>query len=275
MRKLSCPHIVGYLDAFIEQECLYIILQCELGSLSSYLRRTVGALVESPLWRIFLRITFGLEYLHSCRIIHRDLKTQNVFLTGRGMVRIGDLGLAKVTSDPCGHAGTPLLCGTPRYLSPEEASGALSHYTEKTDLWALGVVLYELCSDGHRGPFDEATTLPALVFSIMTAEPPELPADRGSGVLPEICKELLRKDPLHRLDLEELMDKPSVAEHAEKHGVLGERMDLQAVRCAGCSIKPADSEVPQSPDVARGGRTGKAQTPFFSKSSQHYASQYR
>eukprot|EP00419_Tripos_fusus_P031089 CAMPEP_0172781450 /NCGR_PEP_ID=MMETSP1074-20121228/203434_1 /TAXON_ID=2916 /ORGANISM="Ceratium fusus, Strain PA161109" /LENGTH=793 /DNA_ID=CAMNT_0013618427 /DNA_START=26 /DNA_END=2403 /DNA_ORIENTATION=- len=270
MRKLSCPHIVGYLDAFIEQECLYIILQwCELGCLNSYLRRTVGALPESSLWRIFLRITFGLEYLHSCRIIHRDLKSQNVFLTGRGVVRIGDLGLAKVTSDPCGHAGTPFLCGTPRYLSPEEASGAVTHYTEKTDLWALGVVLYELCSDGHRGPFDEATTLPALVRSITTAQPPELPADRGSGVLPEICKSLLRKDPVYRLDLEELMAMPSVAEHAEKHGVLGERMDLQAARFPQegwvCATKATDTEVP-CPAVGWGGRVGQAWTPDVPKS---------
>lgn len=62
MRKLSCPHIVGYLDAFIEQEYLYIILQwCELGCLNSYLRRTVGALPESMLWRVFLRITSALS----------------------------------------------------------------------------------------------------------------------------------------------------------------------------------------------------------------------
>lgn len=227
MKQLNSAHIVEYIDAFLhqdpqkDQEFLYIVIQfCSEGDLKTMLAKKVEAnpsheLPERTIWRLFLRVALGLEYLHSRRVLHRDLKSENVFLTGNDAVRIGDLGLAKMLTNTATGAST--LCGTPRYLSPEEVIGS-THYNEKSDVWALGVILYELCSDGHRGPFDEATRIPALLQKIVNEEPPSLPV-RNASELQEVTSRLLDKNVLQRPAISELLATQVVQTHAEKHGI--------------------------------------------------------
>ena len=81
-------------------------------------------------------------------MLHRDLKTQNVFLTADGRCRLGDFGVSKVLSGTHHLASTAV--GTPYYLSPEICENR--EYDHKSDVWSLGCVLYELCSGAH--PFD-------------------------------------------------------------------------------------------------------------------------
>ena len=86
--------------------------------------------------------------MHSKDVLHRDLKTMNVFLSKQDKVRLGDLGVAKVLSNTAAFAHT--MVGTPYYLSPELCEE--KPYNEKSDIWSLGCILYELCSLKH--PFD-------------------------------------------------------------------------------------------------------------------------
>ena len=81
----------------------------------------------------------GLKYMHDRRVLHRDLKTQNIFLTTRGFVKIGDLGIAKVMTS---HNQT--VVGTCSYISPELCEAR--SYDDKSDIWSLGCVLYEICA---------------------------------------------------------------------------------------------------------------------------------
>lgn len=90
---------------------------------------------------------FGLEYIHGQKILHRDIKSMNVFLQN-DEIRIGDLGVAKVLSNTAAFAHT--MVGTPYYLSPELCEE--KPYNIKSDVWALGCVLYEMCTLRH--PFD-------------------------------------------------------------------------------------------------------------------------
>jgi NIMA (never in mitosis gene a)-related kinase len=90
----------------------------------------------------------GLKHVHDRKIIHRDLKGANVFLTKKGIVKIGDFGIAKVLSHTVQKART--MVGTPYYLSPEIVQS--KPYNNKTDIWSLGVMLYELCA--LKPPFD-------------------------------------------------------------------------------------------------------------------------
>jgi NIMA (never in mitosis gene a)-related kinase len=95
------------------------------------------------------QICLGLKHLHERGIIHRDIKTQNVFLNSKNRIKIGDLGISKELK---GHKDyTKSFVGTPYYLPPEVIGGRyllcqFSSYTNKFDMWSLGVLLYELCN---------------------------------------------------------------------------------------------------------------------------------
>lgn len=95
-----------------------------------------------------LQILLGLNHMHSKKILHRDIKTLNVFLDDELSVKLGDMGVAKILSTNTNFAKT--IVGTPYYLSPELCED--KPYNEKSDVWALGVVLYECCTQRH--PFD-------------------------------------------------------------------------------------------------------------------------
>ena len=98
-----------------------------------------------------------MKHVHDRKILHRDLKAQNIFLTKRGIVKLGDFGIARVLSNTVSRAKT--VVGTPYYLSPEIIEN--KPYNFKSDIWSLGVLLYELCS--LRPPFN-ATSLSAVNF---------------------------------------------------------------------------------------------------------------
>lgn len=105
--------------------------------------------------------------MHSRKVIHRDLKTQNIFLTGNNTIKLGDFGISKVLETTCANANT--VVGTPYYMAPEACQS--EPYTSKSDVWALGVILYELCT--LKKPF-EADNLLGLVFKIVSDPVPPL-----------------------------------------------------------------------------------------------------
>ena len=101
----------------------------------------------------------AIYYMHERRILHRDLKTQNIFLTN-GKVKLGDFGISKVLDSTVQLTST--VIGTPYYMSPEQFK--YKPYSYKTDIWALGCVIYEMCSLRHA--FD-AQNMNALAVKVL------------------------------------------------------------------------------------------------------------
>ena len=145
-----------------------------------------GGLEEKVIWKYLLQMLLGLRYIHSLKILHRDMKTINVFLTENDEVRIGDLGVAKIAQDQSMFAQT--VVGTPYYLSPELCEER--PYNEKSDVWALGCIVYEMCTKNH--PF-KATNQGALALKIIKGMYQPIPSTYTSD-LGQMISLMLTKD---------------------------------------------------------------------------------
>ncbi|XP_059502729.1 serine/threonine-protein kinase Nek5-like isoform X3 [Stegostoma tigrinum] len=162
MDKMKHPNIVKYLDSFEEGQSLFIVMEyCDGGDLMHRINMQHGVyFTEEQVLDWFVQICLGLKHIHDRKILHRDIKTQNIFLCNKGVtVKLGDFGIARMLNNTVELAHTCI--GTPYYLSPEICAN--QPYNNKTDIWSLGCVLYELATLNH--PF-EGNNLHQLVLRI-------------------------------------------------------------------------------------------------------------
>lgn len=146
---VSHPNIVRYVESFIEKSSLYIAMEyVDGGDLEEMILDKRIAKSEEEILEIFSQILIAVNFMHSKKVLHRDLKPQNIFLMKTGVVKIGDFGVAKILDGTNQMAKT--VVGTPFYISPEIWAGET--YSVKADIWSLGCILYFMCM-GFR-PFD-------------------------------------------------------------------------------------------------------------------------
>merc|ERR1719352_1685519 len=119
-----------------------------------------GHFSEAEALQMFSQCCLALQHVHSRHILHRDLKSQNIFMTRAGVVKLGDFGIAKVLDNTHGEAVT--MIGTPVYLAPEVCDSR--PYGMKADIWSLGVVLHEILA--LESPF-RADNMAALLVKIL------------------------------------------------------------------------------------------------------------
>lgn len=139
---------------------------------------------------------------HDRKIIHRDLKGQNIFLTKSNMVKLGDFGIARVLNKTMDKAKT--MVGTPYYLSPEIIES--KPYSFKTDVWSLGVILYEMCS--LKPPFN-AESLHFLALKIVKGSFTPIP-NHYSREMKNLVSLLLQVDPIRRPSLNDIVKIPII-----------------------------------------------------------------
>jgi NIMA (never in mitosis gene a)-related kinase len=137
-------YIIRFCEAFVEDDMLYIITEyANHGDLFKRLQRLKQrhqSLPEDACWIYFIQLLLGVQALHKNNILHRDLKSANVFLASHNRLKIGDLGVAKLLKAQEAYAKTQI--GTPYYVSPELWKN--KPYNSKSDVWALGCLLYEM-----------------------------------------------------------------------------------------------------------------------------------
>lgn len=153
---------------------------------------------ENEIINYFSQICEGMKYCHDKKLLHRDIKSQNIFLTSDGKVKIGDFGISKILESTKENVKT--LVGTPWYLSPEIIEN--QWYNLKSDIYALGVVLYELWTQKH--PF-KAESIHALAIKIVTGEYEQIP-EVYSQDLKYLVDNLLSKDPEQRMTINEIIN---------------------------------------------------------------------
>ena len=146
LASLHHNNIIGYEHAFYDEESktLNIVLEfADDGDLESKIQRNIKSRLtfnENEIWSYLIQIVQGLKYLHDNKIIHRDIKCANVFMTKNGVLKLGDLNVSKILK--MGLATTQT--GTPYYACPEV--WADKPYDYKSDVWSVGCVIYELCT---------------------------------------------------------------------------------------------------------------------------------
>ncbi|XP_050805347.1 serine/threonine-protein kinase Nek3 isoform X2 [Gopherus flavomarginatus] len=147
LAKMKHPNIVAYKESFEADGHLYIVMEyCDDGDLMQKIKYQRGKLFpEDMILHWFVQMCLGVKHIHDRHVLHRDIKSKNIFLTQNGKVKLGDFGSARLLTNPMAYACT--YVGTPYYVPPEIWENL--PYNNKSDIWSLGCILYELCTLKH------------------------------------------------------------------------------------------------------------------------------
>jgi NIMA (never in mitosis gene a)-related kinase len=204
LSQLKHPYIVSYHQSFIDGGTLCILMDyAENGDLSNLIvntRRCGHQLPEQQILRWLTQIALAIKYMHDKHILHRDLKSQNIFLTAQRRAQVGDFGIARVLESTSAFAQTKI--GTPYYLSPEICQDR--PYSYASDVWALGCILHEMCA--LRVPFD-ATNIKQLVEKITRGHIPACPQGFSQETR-TLVEQLLNRNPSQRPSAADVLNKP-------------------------------------------------------------------
>ncbi|XP_067853818.1 serine/threonine-protein kinase Nek11 [Heptranchias perlo] len=226
LSKLDHPAIVKFYNSFVEHYSFYIITEyCEGRDLQCKVEEYKGAgrtFPESQIVEWFIQLLLGAQYMHERRILHRDLKSNNIFLKNN-IVKIGDFGVSRLLMGSCDLATT--FTGTPYYMSPE----VLNHqgYDSKSDIWSLACILYEMCCLDHAFT---GHNFMSVVLKIVEGETPSLP-NRCSSKLNAIMESMLQKDPSRRPSAAEILKIPYIDQ------------ELQNIKCKFSNITMKDRTI--------------------------------
>ena len=202
LKKLDHPNIIKFKEVFLQRKpkpALNIVTEfADGGDLNQKIeKRKKLPFSEAQILDYITQICLALQHIHKKKIIHRDLKSGNIFLMKSGIVKLGDFGIAKGLQSTWEKART--FVGTPYFLSPEIISN--KPYDAKSDIWALGVLLYELMT--FKMPFN-AVSLPLLSIKINRGvyKPPP---STYSHEIRDLLKKCLTVDPEKRPSIDEIL----------------------------------------------------------------------
>ncbi|XP_071951524.1 uncharacterized protein [Antedon mediterranea] len=210
LKQMKHPNIVSYQESFEELGNLYIVMDyCDGGDLYKAINCQRGILFdEDKVIDWFVQISLAIKHVHDRKILHRDLKSQNIFLTRKGIIKLGDFGIARVLNNTMELARTCI--GTPYYLSPEIVENR--PYNNKSDIWALGCVLYELCTLKHAF---EAGNMKNLVLKIIRGSYPPV-SPRYSYELRNLVALLFKRNPRDRPSINSILKKPLIQKRIQR-----------------------------------------------------------
>jgi NIMA (never in mitosis gene a)-related kinase len=200
LASISHPHIIGYRESFYDTDnnTLNIVMElADQGDLQSKISTHKNIKIyisEKEIWSYLVQILQGMKVLHDNKIMHRDLKSANIFLKN-GQIKLGDFNVSKELNE--GFLNTQT--GTPYYASPEVWSE--KPYDFKSDIWSVGCIIYELCA--LKLPF-RGRDIEALYTSIMRGSYEPIPSIYSKD-LNSIVNLMLKSDPTKRLSCDDLL----------------------------------------------------------------------
>jgi serine/threonine protein kinase len=213
----QCPYLLRLYAAYYHNETGRVHLALELmdvGSLEDVLKQLKDPIPERFLSAIIAQVVRGLEFLHSKRLIHRDIKPGNVLLSSDGSVKISDFGISKTLDNTANICDT--FVGTATYMSPERALGR--EYSFSSDIWSLGMIVYEAATGNF--PFPSLSSFPVLFDHLCHRPEPRLDSSLFSHVLQDFVAHCLQRDPLKRLTAAQLLQHPFLQQLTDNQELL-------------------------------------------------------
>lgn len=194
LASIDHPNIVGYKEAFFDDESHSLCTVMEYADNGDLLqqinehKKKGTSFEEKTLWDVFIQALRGLKALHDLKIMHRDIKSANIFLSKDGTVKIGDMNVSKVAKAGLVYTQT----GTPYYASPEVWKDEA--YDFKSDVWSLGCALYEAAA--LKPPF-RANDMQGLYRKVIKGDFPLLPSKYSSDLF-GVLRAMLTVSPIMR-----------------------------------------------------------------------------
>lgn len=218
-KKLEHRHVVQFHRYFEDAQYVYIVLErCTNQTLMELIKRRKR--LSEPEARYYMnQILDGVNYMHKRKVIHRDLKLGNLFLSGNMHIKIGDLGLATELEHAEERKRT--ICGTPNYIAPEVLDSKLGHSFE-VDVWSLGVILYTMIFG--KPPFETSNV--KATYRKIRANAYCFP--EGVDISPmarDLIVRTLQGDPSKRPSVEQMMQHPFFTDYP-----IPETLDVHALR---------------------------------------------
>ena len=206
LASISDPFIIGYKEAFFDEDSnnLCIIMEyAEQGDLQKRLKEYQSSkknIPEKEIWKCLIYVSKALHTLHSLQILHRDLKSANVFIANDGFLKLGDLNVSKIATQGLVYTQT----GTPYYASPEVWRD--EPYDIKSDIWSLGCVLYEMAA--LKPPF-QASDMSLLYKKVQKGTIERIPQCYSNDLFNIICN-CLKVNPIDRPFAFQILKNPNV-----------------------------------------------------------------
>ena len=223
LASVNSPFVISYKESFIDEvdQTLCIVMEYanegDLFQKITLYKKLNATFEENDVWSIFIQITKGLHDLHSYNILHRDLKSANVFLFRDGTAKLGDLNVSKITPRGLGCTQT----GTPYYASPEVWRD--NPYNLKSDIWSLGCLCYEMLM--LKTPF-RAESMEGLYRKVMKGKYPEI-SKKYSNKFDYVISCMLQLKPEDRPTTEDILKIPEVLEKTEELKILSLNNGIQ------------------------------------------------
>lgn len=215
LASITHPNIIGYKEAFFDNESatLNLVMEyAEEGDMESKIKEKIKSKTlfkEEDVWNYLTQMAEGLKALHDNKIMHRDLKSANVFLK-EGQIKLGDFNVSKVVKLGLLYTQT----GTPYYASPEVWSD--KPYEYKSDIWSMGCVLYEIC--GLTPPF-KGNNLDQLFVNVMKGTYDPLPKCY-SKELCTVIYSMIKLNHVSRPSCESILNNPFVQKFIVKKNLI-------------------------------------------------------